>query len=116
MPGRWIVTTVVLTALAASGTRPAAAADVPAPSPFLGLTVGADRTLADYRQIASYFRALDAASPRVAVQVLGKTTRGEDMLMAWVHLAPQGPVTRAGNNPATILVAEAGKLSFGKPK
>ena len=44
--------------------------------------MGADRTLADYRQIATYFRALDAASPRVAVQVLGKTTRGEDMFMA----------------------------------
>jgi len=82
MPGRWIVTTVVLTALAAAGVRPLAAAEIPAPSRFLGITVGADRTLADYRQIASYFRALDAASPRVAVQVLGPTTRGEDMLMA----------------------------------
>ena len=35
------------------------------PSQFLGFTVGADRTLADYRQIAAYFQALDAASPRV---------------------------------------------------
>jgi len=76
MPGRWIVTIAVLTALA-RGARPAVAAEVPAPSKFLGITVGADRTLADYRQIASYFRALDAASPRVAVQVLGQTTRGE---------------------------------------
>jgi hypothetical protein len=83
MPGRrWIVTTVVLTALAAAVVRPVAAAEIPAPSHFLGITVGADRTLADYRQIATYFRALDAASPRVAVQVLGKTTRGEDMFMA----------------------------------
>ena len=82
MPGRWIVTIVALTALTTSGVRPVAAAEIPAPSRFLGITVGADRTLADYRQVASYFRALDAASPRVAVQVLGKTTRGEDMLMA----------------------------------
>jgi hypothetical protein len=80
MPRRWIVTIGLFTALAA-GVRPAVAAEIPAPSKFLGITVGADRTLADYRQIASYFRALDAASPRVAVQVLGQTTRGEDMLM-----------------------------------
>ncbi len=61
---------------------PAGALGVPSPSEFLGFTVGADRTLADYRQIAAYFRALDAASPRVEVQVLGKTTLGEDMFMA----------------------------------
>lgn len=61
---------------------PAAAAQVPSPSEFLGFTVGADRTLADYRQIAAYFKALDAASPRVLVQDLGKTTLGEDMFMA----------------------------------
>jgi len=60
----------------------AAAAPVPSPSQFLGFEVGADRTLADYRQIVSYFRALDAASPRVEVEVLGKTTLGEEMVMA----------------------------------
>ena len=55
---------------------------VPAPSAFLGFEVGADRKLADYRQITSYFKALAAASPRVEIQVLGKTTLGEDMFMA----------------------------------
>ncbi len=54
----------------------------PSPSEFLGIKVGADRTLADYRQIVSYLRALDAASPRLEVQTLGKTTLGEDMVMA----------------------------------
>jgi hypothetical protein len=48
----------------------------------VGFPVGADRQLADYRQIASYFKTLAAASPRVQVQVLGKTTLGEDMFMA----------------------------------
>jgi len=52
------------------------------PSAFLGFEVGADRKLADYRQITSYFKALAAASPRVEIQVLGKTTLGEDMFMA----------------------------------
>jgi hypothetical protein len=68
----------LLLALAA----PAAAAPIPSPSEFLGFTVGADRTLADYRQMVAYLRALDAASPRVALTSLGKTTLGEDMVLA----------------------------------
>ena len=55
---------------------------VPAPSEFLGFEVGADRKLADYKQISSYFKALAAASPRVEIEVLGKTTLGEEMFMA----------------------------------
>ncbi|HEU5250838.1 MAG TPA: M14 metallopeptidase family protein, partial [Thermoanaerobaculia bacterium] len=57
-------------------------AEVRSPSDFLGFPVGADRKVADYRQIVAYFRALDAASPRVEIQNLGKTTLGEDMIMA----------------------------------
>jgi len=60
----------------------AAAATIVSPSEFLGFEVGADRKVADYRQIASYFKALDAASPRVEVVSIGKTTLGEDMIMA----------------------------------
>jgi hypothetical protein len=57
-------------------------AAIPSPSEFLGFPVGADRKIADYRQIVSYLRALDAASPRVEVQNLGQTTLGEEMIMA----------------------------------
>jgi hypothetical protein len=39
---------------------------------------------------------------------------GEDMLLAWVQIAPQGPVQRT-DIPSTILIAEAGKLVFPKP-
>ena len=35
------------------------AASIPSPSEFLGISVGADKTLADYRQILRYFKALD---------------------------------------------------------
>lgn len=59
-----------------------ATAAVQTPSQFLGFEVGADKNLADYKQIVSYFRALAAASPRVQVQNLGKTTLGEDFIMA----------------------------------
>jgi len=58
------------------------AAQIPSPSQFLKVEVGTDRTLADYKQIRSYFAALDNASPRVEVEVLGKTTLGEEMIMA----------------------------------
>ncbi len=119
---RWIATAVLLAALAAPGARPASAADVPSPSQFLGFTVGADRTLADYRQIASYFHALDAASPRVAVQVLGKTTRGEDMLMAVIsseanlkNLARLKEIARRVADPRGLSDAEmAGLVEEGR--
>ena len=55
---------------------------IPTPSEVLGFEVGADRKLADYKQISSYFKTLAAASPRVQIEVLGKTTLGEDMFMA----------------------------------
>ena len=57
-------------------------AAVQTPSQFLGFEVGADKNLADYKQIASYFRALAAASPRVQIEDLGKTTLGDTMIMA----------------------------------
>jgi hypothetical protein len=60
----------------------AALAAVPTPSQFLNLKVGEDRVLADYRQIVSYFRELEKDSPRVRVEVLGKTTLGEAEIMA----------------------------------
>src|SRR5688572_10893472 len=59
-----------------------AAAPIQSPSQFLGFEVGADRKLADYKQISSYFRMLDGASDRVAIESLGKTVLGEDMIMA----------------------------------
>src|SRR2546423_13265656 len=52
------------------------------PSDFLHLNIGSDKVLADYKQISSYFNALAAASPRVRIETLGKTTLGEDEIMA----------------------------------
>ena len=61
---------------------PLSAQQIPSPSQFLKMDIGADRTLADYAQIKAYFRALDAASPRVELETLGKTTLGDEMIMA----------------------------------
>src|ERR1700685_4592039 len=55
---------------------------VPAPSEFLKIEVGADRQLADYHQISSYFKALAAASPRLEIEILGKTTLSGEMVLA----------------------------------
>ena len=77
MKTRTLIAAAVLSLAAVA--RPAT---IPTPSAFLGMTVGADRTVADYRQILAYFKALDAASPRVEVEVLGKTTLGEDLFLA----------------------------------
>jgi hypothetical protein len=74
---------VVAAALAAIAPT-AVAASLPTPKEFLRLDVGADRVLADYRQIRAYFAELDRLSPRVQVQTLGKSTLGEDMVMAVV--------------------------------
>jgi Zinc carboxypeptidase len=63
-------------------TLPVLAQQVQSPSQFLKLEIGADRVLADYSQIKSYFRMLADASPRVDLEVLGKTTLGDEMIMA----------------------------------
>src|SRR6266481_7457156 len=55
---------------------------IPTPSEFLGFEVGADRQLADYRQITAYFKALSAASNKLQIENLGKTTLGEEMFIA----------------------------------
>jgi hypothetical protein len=54
----------------------------PTPEAFLGYPVGADRKLADYGQIVRYFEALDQGSERVSLMRLGKTTLGNDLVMA----------------------------------
>ncbi|MCC6650260.1 MAG: peptidase M14, partial [Candidatus Eisenbacteria bacterium] len=69
-------------AVATLAATTAFAAPIPTPSEYLRLDIGADRVLADYRQIRSYFGELDRLSPRVQLQTLGKSTLGEDMVMA----------------------------------
>jgi Zinc carboxypeptidase len=84
MPKQKSATFVVALLFLATATTTFAqkSSHAPTPSEFLGFEVGADRKLADYRQIAAYFKALAAASDRVQVEVLGKTTLGEEMFMA----------------------------------
>ncbi|MEO8074637.1 MAG: hypothetical protein ABI686_15485, partial [Acidobacteriota bacterium] len=54
----------------------APAQSVPTPKSVLGFQPTVDKTIADWSQITNYFAKLDAASDKVKVQEIGKTTLG----------------------------------------
>jgi hypothetical protein len=61
---------------------------VPGPRSVLGFAPGADRTIADWRQITDYFALLDQASERVSVETLGQTTLRRPLIVAYIS-APE---------------------------
>lgn len=101
---------LALPALAASQT-------VPTPESVLGFRVGEDRKLADWTEIVGYFRALDAAAPRVAVEEVGKTTEGRPFLVATItseaNMARLEDIRRANlrlADPRGLSEEEAGRI------
>ena len=62
----------------------AATQAVPAPESVLGFVPGEDRKLASWGQVLDYLRVLDAASARVSVEEVGKTTGGRPFVIATV--------------------------------
>jgi hypothetical protein len=69
----------LLCAATAAGQRP-----VPSPASVLGFALGTDRRLVEWDTIVRYFRALDAASARVSVRELGRTTNGAPFLAVFI--------------------------------
>jgi hypothetical protein len=65
-----------------------ARASIPSPRSVLGFNPGDDRTIADWKQISDYFTRLDAASERVQVQTIGRSTLGRTMFVAFIS-APE---------------------------
>jgi hypothetical protein len=55
---------------------------VPTPTEIIGFAPGTERKLADFSQVSSYFKALAAASPRVRLFTIGKSTEGREMILA----------------------------------
>jgi hypothetical protein len=101
----------VLVSLGVSQEKSATRGHIPTPSDFLGFQVGADRTLADYRQISSYLKTLAAASGgRMEIEVLGKTTLGEEMIMAMIS-SPQNLRNRARQQEIARKLADPRGLS-----
>jgi hypothetical protein len=72
---------LVATALS---SRPLQAQRVPTPASVIGFVPGTDRKLPEWRQVVQYFTALDAATPRVTVRTLGKTTLGRPFIVAFI--------------------------------
>jgi len=61
-----------------------AATTVPAPESVLGFVPGEDRKLATWGQVLEYLKALDAASDRLSVEEVGRTTLGRPFVMVTV--------------------------------
>ncbi len=61
---------------------------VPAPENDLGFKIGTDRKLAKWERFVAYFEHLDAASDRMTVENLGKTTLGRPFIVATIS-APE---------------------------
>jgi len=55
---------------------------LPTPEAVLGFRIGTEKKLADYHQLVDYLRKLDAASDKIQLENLGKTTEGNDFMMA----------------------------------
>jgi hypothetical protein len=63
-------------------------AQLPSPESLLGFQIGADRKLADWKEIIDYFARLDKASDRLQVVELGKSTEGRPLILA-IITSPQ---------------------------
>lgn len=59
-------------------------AQVPVPGEFFGFQMGADYKLFNYQQQLEYFQQLDAASARVHMKEIGKTTLGKPMVVVFI--------------------------------
>ncbi|MGH7668628.1 MAG: M14 family zinc carboxypeptidase [Gemmatimonadaceae bacterium] len=71
---------LLLTVPAVPASAAAQGASIPSPTAILGWAPGTDRKLPEWRQVTAYFQAIDKASPRVQLHVLGKTTLGRPFL------------------------------------
>ncbi len=83
---------VVVACLLAAGVAHVAVdaqtpSSVPSPQQFLGFEVGADTRLARWDKIVDYMKAVAAASDRVRVRELGRTTNGNAFIAVEVAAA-----------------------------
>jgi len=59
----------------------------PVPQEYFGHAMGADRKLVAWDQVVSYFQALDNASDKIRVEVLGKSVEGRPFIAATITAA-----------------------------
>jgi hypothetical protein len=75
---------VISTLLIAPSLAAAQSQRVPTPASVIGFEPGTDKKLPEWQQVVQYFKALDAASPRVQLRVLGKTTLGRPFIAVFI--------------------------------
>ena len=75
---------LVISALTIASVAPAQSRRVPTPASVIGFEPGTDRKLPEWQQVVAYFKALDIASPRLQLRVLGKTTLGRPFIAAFI--------------------------------
>ena len=106
-------------AMIAGGFLPlrAEAVEIPSPESFVGHKIGEDGKLVPYPKVVEYFHKLDAASDRVTVEVAGKSTLGNDMLVVVLtsernqkNLEHYRSIARRLANPDDLSEEEAQRL------
>ena len=90
---------------------------VPSPESVLGRPVGADRFLAPYPDVLAYLRAVAAASQRVSIETVGRSTLDNEMVVVVLtseanqeRLANYRDIARRLAHPDALAPAEAAKL------
>jgi hypothetical protein len=71
-----------LAAQPANRTSPPPPARITSPSDHIGRPLGGDFTLTDWQETSTYFKRLDAESPRVITRPVGTTTEGREFLIS----------------------------------
>ena len=84
MLARSVVSVATAALLFAPANAVAQLRPIPTPASVIGFEPGTDRRLPEWRQVVSYFQALDAASPRLELHTLGKTTLGRPFIAAFI--------------------------------
>ncbi|MCI0410100.1 MAG: M14 family metallopeptidase, partial [Acidobacteria bacterium] len=74
-----------------------------------GFDPGTDYKLANFQQIVTYFKALDAASDRVVLEEIGKSTLGRTMILALIS-SEENLQNRAGHKETSRRLALARAL------
>lgn len=109
---------VVLVCLLPLTTLQAQRRRVPAPADVLGFAPGTERRLTEWDTIVAWFRAADAASDRMTVRTLGRTTNGAPFIAAFIsspanlaRLAALRAIQQRLADPRTVAsAAEAERL------
>jgi len=88
------------------------------PEEFLGFKVGADRKLADFSQVQTYFQKLDQESDKIKVITIGTSTLNKPMIMAIItseknmaKLSTFREIVKKLRSPRSLSAEEAKKLS-----